>query len=470
MDQNKRWQLSSGKMVEDVMYDFGSECTHEHPVHSFILNVKGPCWKSKFNDVELREISTFGNTSLPALDEKIKNIFSKFKNPPSSKLLQHVVQIAKNTTSKSPLMRINDERSLTSTFEINSKKRGVRPDLMLIKHGLEMGYSELGVILNPVADKKTVIESQLRSPKTMKDTFQAAAIKVDYDSDTTRKIKVICFNETGLSVVLSIMDSPCRYVCRVVNSNKYTVPSEEEFIVSKLFPIFKLVIQAKMIVDRSLESIVSYLPKEEVGDPVLDFENKGEKFVLPTCFTTQILPELRNISYPMLHLQCHLKSKQHVPVLQAPAPQHPSSIDLSYEYEHNIIDSNKACNHSEARVINDTERSGGESAVTTTLISNARKHVVVGLDGVVEATTMTMMIELALRNESLAWTEKSSHVSLTINMSSAISSNLRSLSFGCNPSVVNDYYITTNNFNLNVLKFFNDRLPNSATVFKPVKT
>ncbi|KAG9297966.1 hypothetical protein G9A89_018794 [Geosiphon pyriformis] len=38
LDNSHKWCLSSGKIVEDAMYEFGCPCTHEHLCHSFVLD------------------------------------------------------------------------------------------------------------------------------------------------------------------------------------------------------------------------------------------------------------------------------------------------------------------------------------------------------------------------------------------------------------------------------------------------
>ena len=70
---------------------------------------------------------------------------------------------------------------------------------MLVKNGLEYGYSEIGKSLDAVSsDKKAIVESQLHSPKIMKDMFCAALAKADNDIDVARALKIVCLNETGM--------------------------------------------------------------------------------------------------------------------------------------------------------------------------------------------------------------------------------------------------------------------------------
>ena len=57
---------------------------------------------------------------------------------------------------------------------------------------------------------------------------------------------VILNYQKGLSMSLSIMDSPAGYVCRMVESEKYEVPLDADLMVNELFPVLKLALQAKV--------------------------------------------------------------------------------------------------------------------------------------------------------------------------------------------------------------------------------
>ncbi|KAG0173398.1 hypothetical protein DFQ28_006895 [Apophysomyces sp. BC1034] len=43
LKDEQEWKLREGIYIEDVMYNFGISCTHEHPVHSFVLCIYDPC-------------------------------------------------------------------------------------------------------------------------------------------------------------------------------------------------------------------------------------------------------------------------------------------------------------------------------------------------------------------------------------------------------------------------------------------
>ncbi|KAI8142738.1 hypothetical protein BJV82DRAFT_579321 [Fennellomyces sp. T-0311] len=82
MKDDKKWKLRDGVYVEDVMYKFGMKSTHEHPVHSFILNVSDKCWEecSDFTAEDLNTIRTFGNYAFPAISDNLKDILENFRS------------------------------------------------------------------------------------------------------------------------------------------------------------------------------------------------------------------------------------------------------------------------------------------------------------------------------------------------------------------------------------------------------
>ena len=57
---------------------------------------------------------------------------------------------------------------------VADKKRSIRPDLVLLKHKLEYGCSELGTNLRAVPDNKEIAETDLHSLKTMNDMLCVA--------------------------------------------------------------------------------------------------------------------------------------------------------------------------------------------------------------------------------------------------------------------------------------------------------
>ncbi|KAI8142746.1 hypothetical protein BJV82DRAFT_614151 [Fennellomyces sp. T-0311] len=355
MKKEDKWEIRDGVYVEDIMYNFGTRATHEHPAHSFILNLSDPCWEQEFDEESLVAIRSYGNYSLPTLHSHVQELFDTYDNQPKDDVLdfliektnelgpynprtnedlyklQNVIQqfvgyylddvfdnvkswteedfvthiwgpfdrffhsskiiTTRNKTCLATSQRVSGERRVTGLSMVSDKKASIRPDLVLVQNGLEYGCSEIGINLSPVPDRKEIVESSLLSPRTMKDMLHSAIAKTKNDAETARKLKIVCFNQTGLTMSLSVMDSPGGYICRIVESEKYEVPRHSDLVVSQLFPILQLVLQAKMIVDDSLSVIKSYQLAKRT--PKLNFENTSPKLILPPCLTTPILPAPR---------------------------------------------------------------------------------------------------------------------------------------------------------------------------------
>ncbi|KAI9273125.1 hypothetical protein BDA99DRAFT_284589 [Phascolomyces articulosus] len=141
--------------------------------------------------------------------------------------------------------RINAHRSITGTDKIDNKKTASRPDLLLIKDDFDYGCSEVGKSEDVVANKKELVETYLHSPKTMKDLFSRITQEVDHDLQITRKLKIVCFNNTGRRMKLSVMDCPKGYVCRVQETEEYKIPTSVKSLAAQIIPILTLTLQAK---------------------------------------------------------------------------------------------------------------------------------------------------------------------------------------------------------------------------------
>ncbi|KAI8144671.1 hypothetical protein BJV82DRAFT_667235 [Fennellomyces sp. T-0311] len=354
MEKTLKWEIRNGVYLEDLMYQIGKVATHEHPVHSFILDVGDPVWKKELKDM-LHEVQTFGDWSMPALKKPLQDFFDAYNNQPEDNVLNFLIKktdeqgpfdpytnpdlyklknivqqflgyyvddvfrnvhlwteedfvshiwapldrffqsskilTTRNQTCIATSLRLYGERSISGSASVSGKKASIRPDLLLVHDNIEYGCAEVGKNLLLVPDKKEIVESKLHSPKIMKDVLNAEIARARSDVSTARKLKVICFNQTGLTMSVSVMDTPAGYVSRILETDKYTVPVQPEYIVSELFPILKLVLKAKDIVDRSITATQhSRLAADEPG---IRLESTAQKFVLPPSLSTSILAATR---------------------------------------------------------------------------------------------------------------------------------------------------------------------------------
>ncbi|KAI8141677.1 hypothetical protein BJV82DRAFT_172552 [Fennellomyces sp. T-0311] len=156
------------------------------------------------------------------------------------------VVTTRDRTCVATSIRMNDGRSVTGDSEVAKKKASIRPDLLLIHKDLEYGCSEVGKTNDHVPTRKEVVETELLCPKTMKDIFDRAARTVDFDCDMVRRLRVVCFHETNRRMKVSVMDCPRGYVCRVMQSDEYEIPSSARLIPSQLLPMLELTLQTKV--------------------------------------------------------------------------------------------------------------------------------------------------------------------------------------------------------------------------------
>ncbi|KAG2219076.1 hypothetical protein INT45_000359 [Circinella minor] len=83
MENENKWlvRTEAGRKVylEDLMYEYGMNCSYEHCVHSFIFDPTDDCWENTLTKKEIEDILKEGNTDLPSLNQSIHDIFNACK-------------------------------------------------------------------------------------------------------------------------------------------------------------------------------------------------------------------------------------------------------------------------------------------------------------------------------------------------------------------------------------------------------
>ncbi|RGB23766.1 hypothetical protein C1646_615155, partial [Rhizophagus diaphanus] len=51
MNHSEKWTLSTGKIVEDALHDFGVKCRHEHLCHSFVIDPNDKIYINEESDI-----------------------------------------------------------------------------------------------------------------------------------------------------------------------------------------------------------------------------------------------------------------------------------------------------------------------------------------------------------------------------------------------------------------------------------
>ncbi|CAG8486407.1 11569_t:CDS:2 [Racocetra fulgida] len=71
MDLNKKWQLTTGKIVEDTIYEYGINLGEESLIHSWILDLEDVRLQQLFTTDEWHEIMTQNLQEVPKIPEEL---------------------------------------------------------------------------------------------------------------------------------------------------------------------------------------------------------------------------------------------------------------------------------------------------------------------------------------------------------------------------------------------------------------
>ncbi|KAI8149365.1 hypothetical protein BJV82DRAFT_662669 [Fennellomyces sp. T-0311] len=136
---------------------------------------------------------------------------------------------------------------------------------------------------------KEIIESQLLTPKTMKDMFNMAVENANNNSAVTHALKIVAFNHTGLKMKMSIMNCPRGYVCRLVKALEYEIPKNPGIGFRDLLAILQMTLKAKLLVKDSIDLLEGY-QKGKASIPMLEIMDNSDTIYLPTCLSASLLP------------------------------------------------------------------------------------------------------------------------------------------------------------------------------------
>ncbi|CAJ0644359.1 2103_t:CDS:10 [Entrophospora sp. SA101] len=90
--KEKMWRLSTGKYVEEELFELGKKLRFEHAVHSFILDVDDGIIRLHFSKAELDEIDCAPGPQVPKLSEEITGFLNKFAGKTSLKEIRKLIK------------------------------------------------------------------------------------------------------------------------------------------------------------------------------------------------------------------------------------------------------------------------------------------------------------------------------------------------------------------------------------------
>ncbi|KAF7724427.1 hypothetical protein EC973_001091 [Apophysomyces ossiformis] len=81
MDDARKWRLSTGKVVEDAVYEFGRRCTEEHLSHSFVIDISDPSYitSGTFSQLEMDEIGQTNPKPTPEMPEDLYSYIQTYR-------------------------------------------------------------------------------------------------------------------------------------------------------------------------------------------------------------------------------------------------------------------------------------------------------------------------------------------------------------------------------------------------------
>ncbi|RIB09684.1 hypothetical protein C2G38_2208113 [Gigaspora rosea] len=316
MENNKKWRLSTGKIVEDALYDFTSKCSHEHASHSFIIDPT-----DKDNDVftkeKLREIGTYKRRSLPeipddlfdylktfakdtlhelrhAIDQPIKVIQGNFNpkihhNYDWIRYVMHTIvqeyevgSLRKNhleqwynmhlcgeSCSVASGIRKNVNRTMPGVDKMKRQKVGRKGDLVLrTSSDLEFGSGEAGKTYKTDKGTKWLVESGLKLPKLLKDMLVQLASEVEWS--------------TG-------------YVCYLSRGDVYKVADSITTHITETLPLIVTTWRAKAAIRDCANKVQRRLVEVEEAVELIRCAGSmkfpgtvDNRTIIPTCFETPL--------------------------------------------------------------------------------------------------------------------------------------------------------------------------------------
>ncbi|OBZ81111.1 hypothetical protein A0J61_10840 [Choanephora cucurbitarum] len=308
MQDDSKWKLKDGTLVEDILYNYAIELDYErYAAHSFIIDLEDEDLKTRFTETQWKEISNSKSQVDDPFSKKATKYFDKIASCGDFKTKYKVIKdedfdpyeeqdeewlqrsllefhsmyrqniirrIADRGSEKDLIVRLwrffdncfdsidvetrrevacvatktNNTSSTPSQYQV---QRATKPDLILTKNSVELGSGENGRYTGSACNDKEVNEKKLKNPKTMKNMLNVMIQNLK-KKQLANELEVVGFCHFHLKAELSVMDVPGGYVCRLRRFEELKVPEDEASFCS-VFPLLSLALIAKNIVKKTLD-------------------------------------------------------------------------------------------------------------------------------------------------------------------------------------------------------------------------
>ncbi|CAG8578678.1 2772_t:CDS:10, partial [Paraglomus occultum] len=318
MKNELKWTLkSTGRVVEDVLYENISDFMSEHLVHSFTIDVDDPIIQEIFSSIELEEIELTNVKEEPDLSSELYKHLAKYYDKTTVKGIREVLnetdlngsdfEIDTLTYSIFSLVRqyervpnafslnqyeawynvnvwgpivdrvyddipnVNvvrgDASSLASSHRKNRhrtldtrKNIGRKGDAIIRKCSggikLEFGGAEAGRHYEGQNGTKWLKESGLKLPKMMRDMFVGLCddTHCKWGMEKMKSMETIGYIHGGSALMIMTLDLPAGYITRLSKSELYYIPDNISSF-SKAIELITAVWKSKMRVVRTMKTL-----------------------------------------------------------------------------------------------------------------------------------------------------------------------------------------------------------------------
>ncbi|CAB5365782.1 unnamed protein product [Rhizophagus irregularis] len=195
-------RLSTGKIVEDVLFKFAKDMDYEHHAHSYIVDFDDENVKALFTDEEWKEL-TEDRIGVPSVPSDIVKEMARYGKKTVEELRITVMTTYLKDKERYDICKhFNQEwvqmtmRTLCNLYENELTLREQmhhRVDRKLEIGAIEAARSFLGV-----SDRKYLLEA-FKMPKTLRDMYTDLMIAANYEQQKADKLQVVGIIHLGTS-------------------------------------------------------------------------------------------------------------------------------------------------------------------------------------------------------------------------------------------------------------------------------
>ncbi|CAB4378458.1 unnamed protein product [Rhizophagus irregularis] len=312
---NAKMHLKSGKIVEDVLFDFAKDMEHEHHAHSYIINYDDENVKALFTQTEWNEltedriripgvpreigeelhynqewiqmavrtlVNLYENIDAPLIRNQYENWFTVAFFGTCIDLCMRDIQLCtdiKRTDAPSlaSANRKNRGRSgNTKTRKLTGRK--IDGIVYIVDRNLEVGVIEAARSFLGVSDRKYLLET-FKMPKTLRDMYADLVRTANYDEQKANNLQVFGILHLGLWIQFTRLyragGSICIFRKDVVSHHVDSKFSEDG--IKSFLKLMAAVYQHKLIIRDNLRILNIRNANIEPGDDDLlnDILNVG---------------------------------------------------------------------------------------------------------------------------------------------------------------------------------------------------